>query len=184
MNALDLLQAVVMLGMPLVLTSWVLFSWLFNTGLIDRSHDNKTISAQVKKLKEKAGKKAGKRRNYLYEKWLWFGSGFYGLAGLWTFIVIVTGQFFGFISNISAAASVFENGLLAGVMAILIAQLGNLLEALLWFTWWPADSILLWVLVAYLGYWCGIAMAKRDMGVPASLRLWLAKLPIDKFKSG
>ena len=99
MNTLDLFQAIILLGGPLVALSWFIFSWLFSSGEIGREDDHKTITSRLKKLKKVVADNENQNANYVYEKWSWFGTGFYGLAGLWTFAVIEISQFFGFIFN-------------------------------------------------------------------------------------
>ncbi|HAJ77136.1 MAG TPA: hypothetical protein DCM64_11875 [Gammaproteobacteria bacterium] len=60
MNTLDLLQALILLGAPMVALSWFVFGWLFNSGEIDRRDDNKSISAQLKKMKKSVAAKEHK----------------------------------------------------------------------------------------------------------------------------
>lgn len=80
-----------MLGLPMVALSWVIFSWIFLSGEIDRQDKRDAIKAQVKKLKTLSSLDGKRGKRYLYDKWVWFGSGFYGLAGIWTLIVIEVG---------------------------------------------------------------------------------------------
>lgn len=176
---LDLLQAVILLGVPMVALSWFLFSWLFNSGEMDREDDHKLISARLKKMKKSIEKKESKNSNYVYDKWMWFGSGFYGLAGLWTFAVIEISQFFGFIFNFPGFAELFADGIIDFIVTLLINQFGNVLSAFLWFGYWPADSILIWILIAYLGYWVGVEMARRKLELPVEqlLEKWQIKKP-------
>lgn len=169
---IDFLVACVLLGLPMVLFSWFIFSWLFSNGDIDRELDRKTLSARVKKLKKKVGKSSGRggKAEYIYGKWMWFGSGFYGLAGLWTFAVIETMQFFGFMLDVRSWNTLMDDGLISFLIDFALNQLGNMLQGLLWFTYWPAQSILVWMLVAYLAYWAGVELARRsvaDRGVKA-----------------
>lgn len=181
MNALDLLQAMIMLGLPLAALSWFMFSWLFSSGEIDREDNHKTISTRLKKLKKlkKSIEKQEKQNtHYVYDKWMAFGSGFYGLAGLWTFAVIEISQFFSFIFNFPGFAQLFEDGIIGFIISLLLNQLGNFISACIWFTYWPADSILIWILVAYLGYWVGVEMARRNVELP--IEAWLEKLHLKK----
>ncbi|MDP6096761.1 MAG: hypothetical protein QGG67_12390 [Gammaproteobacteria bacterium] len=97
-----------------------------------------------------------------------FGSGFYGLAGLWTFTIIEIGDFFSFIWNFPGIGVLFEDGVLDFIISLLINQLGNFITALLWFGYWPGDdhSTLIWILIAYLGYWVGVEAARKGMELP------------------
>lgn len=159
-NLFDLLLAILVLGMPLVVLSWLLFSFLFETGEIGRDADHKLISARVKELK-KSTRKVMKKTNVLYKKWMWFGSGFYGLAGLYTLVIIEIRELIGFLLNMPQLSAVFANGAVDAFVQFLISQLGNIIQAFLWWSYWPADSILVWLVVAYLGYWIGVELARR-----------------------
>ncbi len=159
-NLLDLLLAVLLLGMPLVVLSWLLFSFLFESGEIGRDADHKLISERVKQLK-KSTEKSLKKSNVLYKKWMWFGSGFYGLAGLYTLAIIEIRELIGFLFNLPQLSSMLADGLVEALLQFLINQLGNIIQAFLWWNYWPADSVLVWLVVAYLGYWLGVELARR-----------------------
>jgi hypothetical protein len=182
---LDFLLACALLGLPMVVASWFLFSWLFGNGSVNREMDRKTLHASLKKVKKKLsagdGDSPGKRARFIYDKWMWFGSGFYGLAGLWTFAVIEIGQFFAFMFDAQSWSTLLDNGLISFLISFALNQLGNMLQGLVWFTYWPADSMLLWVLVAYLGYWLGVELARRSVVLPQARALeGLAPLAVIK----
>lgn len=174
MNILDLFQAILLLGAPLVALSWFLFTWLFSSGEIDRSADHKTITSRLKKIKKVVADKENQNANYVYEKWSWFGTGFYGLAGLWTFAVIEITQFFSFIFNFPGFEALFGDGIVDFLIEFMINQFGNVIQAFVWFTYWPADSIIIWILIAYLGYWVGVELARRNIEFP--LGRWRTRL--------
>lgn len=172
----DLLRAVIFLGLPLAVVSWFLFSWLFNNGDLDRELDSEALKSSIKKLKRSAisAEAGSSKTRFIYDKWMWFGSGFYGLAGLWTFAVIEVTQFFAFIFNIDAWSGMFSDGLISFLIDFALNQLGNMLQGLVWFTWWPSDSTLLWVLVAFLGYRAGLQGARQGVQF-STLSRWQAK---------
>jgi hypothetical protein len=174
MELLDLLEAFIKLGIPMAALSWFLFSWLIGAGEIDREDDHKLIAARLKSLKKSVEKRKQLNSNYVYDKWMWFGSGFYGLAGLWTFAVIEIAQFFAFIFDFPGWAQIFEDGLIGFIISLLLNQLGNVIQAFVWFAYWPTESELMWILVAYLGYWLGVEMARRQWRLP--VEEWLQKL--------
>ena len=145
----------------MVLLSWFLFSLMFEQGEIDREDGHQAITSRVKELKKNSEGKKDSAKNLIYDKWMWFGSGFYGLAGLWTLLVIEVREFVGFIFNLSSLGSLAADGLIEALIDFLISQLGNVLQAFLWFNYWPADSILIWVVVAYIGYWIGVEIGRR-----------------------
>lgn len=178
----DLLQSIVKLGLPMVLLSWFLFTQLYDKGDVDRGADRKAIKSTVKSLRAvfKARSKAKSvppnksHAEIVYDKWMWFGSGFYGLAALWTFVIIEVTDVFNFIVNNPGWAVLLEDGVVSLLVNVLINQLQNLLAAFVWFSFWDADSILLWVLIAYAGYWVGVEMARREAEIPVAD--WLGKI--------
>ena len=151
------------LGLPLAALSCFLFTWLFNNGDLDRDLDSQALKASIKNMKKStpSGLKERSTTRFVYDKWMWFGSGFYGLAGLWTFAVIEISQFFGFMINVGSWPRMFDDGYVSFLIDLAINQLGNMLQGLVWFTYWPADSMLLWVLIAFLGYRLGLLFAKQ-----------------------
>ena len=159
----DLLMAALLLGLPLAGISWFLFSWLFSNGDLDRESDSETLKASIKKMNKSTltGAKPRSTTRFVYDKWIWFGSGFYGLAGLWTFTVIELTQFFEALTGIASWGELFDDGLVSFLISFAINQLGNMLQGLVWFTYWPAESTLLWILIAFLGYRLGLLLAKR-----------------------
>jgi len=103
--AVDILKAIIELGLPLALLSWLIFMRLFVSGELDRQSDRKSTKRGVKKIKalfknEKKKSFAEKSKTDLvFEKWMYFGSGFYGLAALWTFLVIELSELIDFVFN-------------------------------------------------------------------------------------
>ena len=76
----DLIEASIKLGLPMVVITLLMFSWLYGSGEIDREADNKAVKLRLKKMKSTFKKKEAQNTNYIYNKWMWFGSGFYGFT--------------------------------------------------------------------------------------------------------
>ena len=166
----DILKAIIELGLPLALLSWLIFMRLFVSGELDRQSDRKGIERGVKKIKasfknEKKKSFAEKSKTDLvFEKWMYFGSGFYGLAALWTFLVIELSELIDFVFNFPGLDVLFGDGLISFLFNVGMNQLGNLISAFVWFSYWDG-SMLIWVLVAYAGYHAGIEAARRNLKV-------------------
>ncbi|MFP6840236.1 MAG: hypothetical protein VB962_11770 [Pseudohongiellaceae bacterium] len=173
MSIFDLIEALIKLGLPMVAISWLMFSWLYSSGEIDREADRKAVKLRLKKMKNTFEKKEAHSAGYVYDKWMWFGSGFYGLAALWTFSVIEISDFLSFIFSFPGFSVLFEDGVIGFFISVALGQLGNLISAFIWFSYWPADSILVWILVACLGYWGGVELARRKVELP--LNAWRDK---------
>jgi hypothetical protein len=159
----DVLLAILVLGLPVALASWFIFHWLFSAAGLEREGDRKTLSARVKKARKRIAKQKPSNGRYVYEKWMLFGSGFYGLAGLWTFVLIEVQQAVEFVLNFPGWNVLLQGGVIGFLINFLINQLANVLQGLIWFSWWPADSMLIWIGVAYLGYWAGVELARRQI---------------------
>jgi hypothetical protein len=172
----SLVTVALQLGIPMALLSWLLFMRFFSRGQLDRASDRKEIERKVKEFKtsynkiKKARSKEGKEgdtlamrssTDHVFDKWMYFGSGFYGLAALWTLVVI---EFFSLLDlaiNL-LTLSMFDDGIIAFLIGVATEQLGNLISAFLWFNYWD-DSLLVSFLIAYVGYWSGVEAARRNL---------------------
>ena len=167
MGFLAVLDAIVKLGLPMMIMSWLAFKWLYDKGEIDRSASHKELKSRVRNIKKISQKTDNKPARFLLKKWTKFGSGFYGLTGLWTFIVIEAAELADMLGGEG-----FSNGidveLVSFIISFLVNQLINFITALLWFSYWPgpSESILVWVIVAFLGYRVGIEIARGRLRLP------------------
>lgn len=159
----DAALATLELGLPVALLTWLLFLRLYETGQLARGLDKKTMKSSMKALRKASNsEKAGHRVDYLlHRKWMKFGGGFYGIAALWTLIVIEVRDLVHFLANLDQAGHMFDQGLLSLLVSMLVNQITNFVQALVWFGQWvPEDGDLpLWLLVAYLGYLAGLNLA-------------------------
>ena len=142
--------------------SWLMFSWLYGDGKLSVDADRKTISSNLKEMKKSKEQPETDELGFLYKRWMRFGGGFYGLAALWTLVVSEMLDVYRFMVNFPGFTKLLEDGVIKLAVAFLINQIGNLVTAFVWFNYWSKSSVLLWVLVAYAGYWTGIQLAKRD----------------------
>lgn len=167
MGILDALEAIIKLGLPMMGASWIAFKWLQDSGEITSDANSRDFEFRVKKTKKLSKTTGNKHARFLFNKWARFGSGFYGLAGFWTFIVIeVTDLMNFFLEN--GFSNFARDGLINLIVDLLINQLSTFITALLWFSYWPgpSESILLWVIVAFLGYRVGIELARGRLKFP------------------
>lgn len=98
--------------------------------------------------------------NMIFDRWMWFGSGFYGLAALWTFIIVEVQDMFRFVFAFPGFAEIFKHGVVQAIIDLVLNQLMNIFSAFVWFNYWSDASLLTWVLVAYVGYLAGLQVAK------------------------
>ena len=169
----DILPAFIKLGLPMAGLSWMLFHWLYSAGGIDGDADRATVEANLGEMKSglkkratRSGKFLRKRgASFLRNKWMCFGGGFYGAAALWTLGVIEFTDFFSLVRDFPGFAALFEDGVIAFLLDMLTNQIGTFVDALVWFDYWPdaSQSPLPWVIIAYLGYWLGMKLARRGL---------------------
>ena len=64
-------------------------------------------------------------------------------------------------------STLFDQGLTQVVIDFFLNQLGNSIQALLWFGYWPSENqgIIIWIAVAYLGYWAGVEITRRQLSI-------------------
>lgn len=175
-NFLDLLSAIIKLGLPVAGLSWFLFSQLYSSGSVDRKADRKTIKSHIKLLHKEAKANKKQKVNLVYDNWMWFGSGFYGLVALWTFVIVELQDIYNFVFHNPGIEALFSEGLIGLIVNMVINQFQNIVTAFVWFSFWDADSIPLWVLVAYAGYWVGVEMARRDLHTQIPTATWIERI--------
>lgn len=164
MTFLDWFEAIIILGLPMAVLSWIVFRWVYRRGDIDKRADHKALSARLKEMKANFKTDKANKPHFVYRRWMGFGSGFYGLTGLWTFFVIETSDVLRFLFNPVTTMSGFTEAPLEFIINVLMNQLGNFISALVWFFYWGDNNgnFLLWIAIAWLGYWVGIKLAQRD----------------------
>jgi hypothetical protein len=98
--------------------------------------------------------------NYFFDRWMWFGSGFYGLTALWTLVVVEVLDIVNFVISFPGMSKLFADGVVSLVIDLILNQIANLISAFIWFTYWGNGSVVTWVLTAYLGYLAGMKVAQ------------------------
>ncbi len=182
----SLLRAILELGLPVAALSWLLFYRLYHRGELARDADRKTIRSGLKQLKKSSSKTDKQSEHVLHKKWMKFGGGFYGVAALWTLIVIEVGGIASVIAHPSAIETMFEGGVLKFLVDWAIGQATTFVQAVTWFNWWSekAQSPAIWFLVAMGGYVAGLELARHetvlghwlvDWDWRTQLRAWLAR---------
>ena len=184
----DLLRAIFELGIPVAALSWLLFYRLYSRGDIARDADSKTIDAGLKEIKKAAKKSKERSDSVVYTKWMKFGGGFYGVAALWTLLMIEASGIAGMVAHPSAIETMFHNGPVDVIVNQVTGQINNFIQALLWFRWWPekGHGPWFWFVVAYAGYLAGLNLARRETRFGSQIvafdsrERWLSLMPVRK----
>ena len=82
MGIITTAKALLELGLPALLLSWIIFYWLFSEEKIGRELSHKALKSALKNNRKDLKKISNKKVRLIYNRWAWFGGGFYGLAGL------------------------------------------------------------------------------------------------------
>jgi hypothetical protein len=167
----DFLIAVVELGLPIAALSWLLFNRLYSRGDLARDADRKAIRAGLKQIKSETKKSQAPADSILHAKWMRFGGGFYGVAALWTLIVIETGGLAAFVAHPSSLEAMFKDGVIGFLVNLVVNQFTGFLQALLWFNWWSArgHNSVTWIAVAWFAYLGGLNLARRETALGSQL---------------
>ncbi len=162
----ELLHAILELGLPVAVLSWLLFYRLYSRGDLARDADHKAIDASLKTMRKTEKESAQTSDSVLHTKWMKFGGGFYGAAAAWTLIYMEASGIIGAILHPSVVKQMFQNGLVSLITQQITGQITNLVDAAIWFTWWPdkGHGPIIWLAVAYVAYIAGLNLARYEMG--------------------
>jgi hypothetical protein len=162
----ELLRATLELGLPIAVLSWLLFYRLYGRGELARDADRKTIHTSLKEIRKAAKASEEPADSVLHAKWMKFGGGFYGVAALWTLIVIEASGVVSVIAHPSSLEGIFRNGLTDFIVNQVTSQISTFAHAAVWFTWWPekGQGPVVWIAIAYAAYIAGLNIARYETG--------------------
>ena len=163
MIVIELLEAVIKLGLPVFGVSWWAIHSRYKKGDIAPGADNRAVKSNLKEFRKKWRKNKKSEYNLFENKWMRFGGGFYGITALTTFILIELGDLLSFFGNITAIEDLFSNGLIDLAVNILVDQIRNFVTSVIWFTFWADGdrSIFIWVGIPYASYLLAVKSASR-----------------------
>ena len=162
----ELLRAGLELGLPVAALSWLLFYRLYTRGELARDAGHKAIHASLKEIKKAQKDSEESSDSLLHAKWMKFGGGFYGVAAAWTLLFIEASGIVEVIIHPSIVEQTFRNGPGAFIAKRIAGQVTTLVDASIWFVWWPAkgQGPLVWVAIAYVAYLAGLNLARYETG--------------------
>ena len=161
MIVIELLEAILKLGMPVFATSWWVIHRRYKRGDITREADRRTVKTDLKAYRKKWRSDDKSSYGLMENKWMRFGGGFYGITALTTFLLIELGEVFSFQGHLSVIGEWFDNGLIGFVVDIFVNQLENFVSAITWFAYWADEdrAVFIWVGIPYAAYLLGISHA-------------------------
>jgi len=184
----ETLRALWAMALPVGLFSFALVWWSMSRGHLKGeggvrglTREIKAISTadkQRKKLK-KQHDKASKRnlaelpelpqetrsRDPVYDKWMKFGGGFYGVVAFYTYLVVEWNEIVDFIAGFGGFWAMLQRISIGAAIEMLVNSIVNLVAAFVWPVYWlthlPGRQPWLLLIAAYVGYWLGIRLAQE-----------------------
>lgn len=159
MDALELIWLVAVLGLPAFTLAWFIFDRLFERGTLDRTANDQELEAGAKSYFKS---KKETESSFFDRQITKLGGGAYGIAALWTLIVLEISDAIAFIAEFPGFSELLEQGIVSLVIRFLVNQLDAFITALLWFTWWPDSGIGIVVsfAIAWFAYMAALRVAK------------------------
>lgn len=172
---MDILKAVLLAFVPIAGLTFVIAYYSYKNGIVsirDDKRDEWDIAGKNKdddwggsgESSDDALHEDRPTNNYLHQKWISFGGGFYGLIALVTFCVIEAKEVVGFILSIEGWQTILDLLNLDTLISLFIASIMNMVDAFIWFKYWPDQIDMgngwIWLGMAYGGYHFGRWLAE------------------------
>lgn len=187
----ELPRAILEIGLPVAVLSWLLFYRLYSRGELARDADRKAIGASLKSIRKAQKESRATSDSLLHAKWMKFGGGFYGVAAAWTLIYIEASGVVGVIAHPSTVPDMFRNGIGGFIAQQISGQVSTFVDAATWFNWWPGrgHDPIVWFGVAYVAYIAGLELARFETRIGSrvveldSRERWLSMTPFRKARA-
>jgi hypothetical protein len=170
---IEILRAASFAAIPVLIIAYLMVSRAILSNRLARFADNKSLKSAMedmsKKYKEDKKKKTDVQgiNQGIINKWLYFGGGFYGLMAFITYVAIEGREIAAFVGKLFDLkwSQLLSSVSFQLLVDMLVESTLNLVDAFLWFRYWP-DEINMkngwyWLLAAYLGYLLGARLAEK-----------------------
>lgn len=151
----DIFTSCIESGPGIAVMAYLVFGYAFFNEVIADVSDKKARKASLDALK-KDRKKKGRRKNFVLDRWMRFGGGFYGIAALYTYVIIEIQEVGAFIIRMLDPDNWTFDITIDLLIQLIINSVVNFIQALLWFSiWFPGKGpvgIVAWLLCGYLAY--------------------------------
>ena len=165
----EVFWALIMVGVPIAVFSFSMVWWALQRGHFKESNDTKALVRELKAMskqakKDKKEKKANANMHPILKKWGDFGGGFYGIVGLFTYIVIEIRELIDMVIEFGGFIDFLKQLDFGLIIDVLVSALTNFIAAIVWPAYWleriDTDQTWIWFVVAYAGYWAGMRAAQ------------------------
>lgn len=159
----DLIIAFFVAGLPMFALSFALVSWALYSDRLS-GETVKELQGGISALrKTQKDKTRTQKTDPALRYWFRFGSGFYGLVALYTWLRIEKDELVGFLAGfVDMLVNLNPGSLLELVITFFVESLVNFVTAISWPAYWLAELNNPWLslFAAYAGYWLGIKAAR------------------------
>jgi len=167
---LEVLWASIMVGVPIAVFSFAMVWWALERGHFKEANDTKALERELKAMskqnkKDKKDKsKGGASMHPVLKKWGDFGGGFYGIVGLFTYVVIETRELIDMVIDFGGFIEFLKQLDIGVIISVFISAIINFVAAIMWPFYWlkriDTDQSWIWFVMAYAGYWAGMKAAQ------------------------
>ena len=162
----ELFIALFKAGLPIAAVSYGLVWWAVRNRHIELPGSVGDMEKEVKRLAKNAETK--KSGDPVHDKWLAFGGGFYGVMGVFTYVVVEFGDIIDFFAQFSGFGDLLSSLSFNLVIGFFLNAVMNFVVAITWPMYWlthiHSNYIWIWAIVAYAAYWGGARLALQQSG--------------------
>jgi hypothetical protein len=153
---LDILRAILFVGIPVGIFSFLMIYFSYQKGYLSTDIELKDAFKKKNNAQSSLSRKHKKELLFLHSKWVTFGGGFYGLIAVLTFIIIELTQVVNFLFSLTGWQDIIALFSLDTLIAMIVEAITNMIQAALWFSYWPSkfttENFVVWIFIAYISY--------------------------------
>lgn len=159
------LRALITGFLPVGVLAFALSWWALHRGILEEKSDFNALKKEISEFGKRQKKAEEKKKlNPVHDKWFKFGGGFYGLVGLYTYVLVEWREIVDLVVGLPSLVLKFDIDVLINFF---IESLTNFITAVTWPMYWlergSSQYLWVWIVLAYAGYWAGIKLALRRM---------------------
>lgn len=183
----EIVRALILGAVPVAAFTYLVLQWSIVAGRLAPFTDEKSLEEQYKKQREakKAEKKAAKEalekgeeppqkvdnrplldksrgEDFLHNKVMFFGGGYYGTMALFAYVVIELDEIFEFLGVVFAPGAWFEYLTVNLIFGFFINSIMNIVGAFTWFltlqNYADMGNGWVWLGASYVGYMAGVKL--------------------------
>lgn len=162
---IEALWALALVGLPIGLFTLAIVWWGMHNGHFLDTNNRKELERELKAMSKENKDPENKNQGLIQKKWAKFGGGFYGVAALFTYIVVEVTEIATMIANFGGLWDFIRQFDVAVIVKILVEGFTNFITAMVWPVYWmkriDTDQTWLWFVAAYAGYFLGLRLAQQ-----------------------